>query len=120
MFMTAEAKISSEFASRLRRLEPGQQVRIVLLLETPLPPAAASRQTPEARQNGVESVKQVTRRALADIDRILHDQGGRRLSKSPNALGSLTAETTAAGVSALARSPWVKSVMEDQPIRRGW
>jgi hypothetical protein len=64
-------------------------------------------------------VKQLTRRALADIDRILHDQGGSRLSKSPNALGSLTAETTAAGVSALARSPWVKSVMEDQPIKRG-
>jgi hypothetical protein len=42
------------------------------------------------------------------------------LSKSPNALGSLTVETTAAGVSALARSKWVKAVVEDQPIEREW
>jgi hypothetical protein len=118
MIMTAEAKISPEFASRLRRLEPGQQVRVVLFLETPPMPAQASRQTPDARQSTVESVKELTQRALSDIDRILRDHGGRRLSKSPNALGSLTAETTAAGISALARSPWVKSVMEDQPIKR--
>jgi hypothetical protein len=119
MSMGVEAKISSEFASRLRQLESGQQVRIVLFLETPSMPANASRQTPDARQANVESVKQATRRALSDIDRILREHGGSRLSRSPNALGSLTAETTAAGVSALARSPWVKSVMEDQPIKRG-
>jgi hypothetical protein len=118
--MTSEGKISPEFASRLRRLEPGQPVRIVLFLETPPLPAQASRQTPDDRQKSVESVKQLTQRALSDIDRILRDHSGRRLSKSPNALGSLTAETTAAGVSALARSPWVKSVMEDQPIKPGW
>jgi hypothetical protein len=120
MIMTAEGKISSEFASRLRQLEPGQRVRVVLFIETPPVPAQASRQTPEARQNSIESVKQLTQRALADIDRILRGHSGSRLSKSPNALGSLTVETTVAGVSALARSKWVKSVVEDQPIVRGW
>ncbi len=117
--MGAEAKISPDFASRLRRLEPGQRVRVVVFLETPPTPAQASRQTPEARQTSVESVKQLTQRALSDIDRILRDHGGSRLSKGPNALGALTAETTAAGVSALAGSAWVKSVLEDQPIKRG-
>ena len=116
----SEEKISREFASRLRRLEPGDQVRVVLFLETPPLPAQASRQTLEARQDSVKSVKQFARRALSDIDRILADHGGARLSRSPNALGSLTVETTAAGVSALARSKWVKSMMEDQPVERGW
>jgi thioesterase domain-containing protein len=118
--MTAAGKISAEFASRLRRLEPGQQVRVVLLLDTPPLPAQASRQTPDARQSSIDSVKRLAQRALPDIDRILGDHGGRRLSKSPNALGGLTVETTAAGVAALACSHWVKSVMEDQPLKRGW
>ena len=118
--MAAEGKISPELSSRLRRLEPGQQMRVVLFLETPPLSAEAARQTPEARQEGVEAVKQLTRRALSGIDRILADHGGKRLSKGPNALGSLTVETTAGGVSALARSKWVKSVVEDQPIKRGW
>jgi hypothetical protein len=113
-------KISREFASRLRRLEPGAQVRVLLFLETPPVPAQAARQTLEGRQDSVQSVKQFARRALSDIDRILADHGGARLSRSPNALGSLTVETTAAGVSALARSKWVKSMVEDQPIERGW
>jgi hypothetical protein len=118
--MKAGGKISPEFASRLRRLEPGHHVRVVLFLETPPLPAQAARQTPDDRRRSVESVKELTQRALSDIDRILADHGGHRLSKSPNALGSLTVETTAAGVSALARSPWVKSAVEDQPIKRGW
>jgi hypothetical protein len=95
-------------------------VRVLLFLETPPLPAQASRQTPEVRQDSVRSVKQFARRALSDIDRILADHGGTRLSRSPNALGSLTVETTAAGVSALARSQWVKSMVEDQPVERGW
>jgi broad specificity phosphatase PhoE len=118
--MASEGKISPELASRLRRLEPGQQMRVVLFLETPPPPAQTTRQTPDARQEGIEAVKQLAQRALSGIDRILADHGGKRLSKGPNALGSLTVETTAAGVSALAHSKWVKSVVEDQPIKRGW
>ena len=118
--MASEGKVSSELASRLRRLEPGQQMRVVLFLEMPPLPAQAARQSPEARQDTVESAKRLTQRALSGIDRILADHSGKRLSKSPNALGSLTVETTAAGVSALARSKWVKSVVEDQPIERGW
>jgi hypothetical protein len=118
--MASEDKISSELASRLRRLEPGHQMRIVLFLETPPLPAQTARQTPDARQESVETVKQLTQRALSGIDRILANHDGKRLSKGPNALGSLTVETTAAGVSALARSKWVKSVVEDQPITRGW
>jgi hypothetical protein len=118
--VASEGKISPELASRLRRLEPGQQTRVVLFLETPPLSGQAARQTPEARQESVEAVKQLTQRALSGIDRILADHGGTRLSKGPNALGSLTVETTARGVSALARSKWVKSVVEDQPIKWGW
>jgi hypothetical protein len=118
--MASEGKISPELASRLRRLEPGQQMRVVLFLETPPVSGQAARQTPEDRQEGVEAVKQLTQRALSGIDRILADHGGKRLSKGPNALGSLTVETNSTGVSALARSKWVKSMVEDQPIKRGW
>jgi hypothetical protein len=118
--MKAEGKISPEFASRLRRLEPGHHVRVVLFLETPPLPAQTARQTPDVRRSSVEAVKALTQRALSDIDHILASHDGHRLSRSPNALGSLTVETTAAGVSALARSPWVKSVVEDQPIKPGW
>jgi hypothetical protein len=118
--MASEAKISPELASRLRRLEPGHHVRVVLFLETPPPPAQAARQPPEVRQSSVEAVKRSTQRAVSAVDRILADHGGERLSKSPTALGSLNVETTAAGVSALARSRWVKSLVEDQSIARGW
>ena len=118
--MASEAKISPELASRLRRLEPGHQVRVVLFLETPTLPAQADRQTPDARQSSVEAIKRSTQRAVSAIDHILAYHGGERLSKSPTALGSLNVETSAAGVSALARSKWVKSVVEDQPIARGW
>jgi hypothetical protein len=118
--MASEAKISPELASRLRRLEPGHQVRVVLFLETPPLPAQADRQTPDERRNSVEAIKRSTQRAVATVDRILADHGGERLSKGPTALGSLNVETTAAGVYALARSKWVKSVVEDQSIARGW
>jgi hypothetical protein len=118
--MASEGKISPELASRLRRLDPGCQVRVVLFLQTPPLPAQTSRQSPDARQDRVEAVKESAQRAVSAVDRILADHGGTRLSKSPTALGSLSVETTAAGVSALARSKWVKTVVEDQPIARGF
>jgi hypothetical protein len=116
----ASGKISSELSSRLRRLEPGQQMRVVLFLETPALTGQAARQTPQARKESVEAVKKATQQALSGVDRILANHGGKRLSRSPNALGSLTVETTASGISALARSKYVKSIVEDQPIQWGW
>jgi len=110
------AKISGEFASRLRQLEPGQQVRVVLFLEVPTFPAQASRQDETTRQAAVKTLKRSGQRALNDIDRILEHHGGTRLNPSPNSLGALSVETTAAGISALASSKWIRSILEDQPI----
>jgi hypothetical protein len=66
----------------------------------------------------VEKARQAARAALPDIDRILEVYGGKRLSEDVDALGSLTVETTAEGVRALADSEHVKAVLEDQPIFR--
>jgi hypothetical protein len=54
--------------------------------------------------------------ALPDIDGILKRFNGKRLATSPDALGCIPVETTAAGITALAASERVKAILEDQPI----
>jgi hypothetical protein len=56
--------------------------------------------------------------AVEDVDRILEKYGGARRDAGPNALGALAIETTANGISALASSEWVNSIVEDQSITR--
>ncbi len=122
--MTAEesgpagAKISGEFAGRLRGLRPGQQVRVVLFLEVPTLPPQTARQDDATRRVAVAGVKRTARKALRDIDRILAEHGGVRLAAGPNALGTLPVETTAQGVTALAASRWIRAIVEDQPVSR--
>jgi len=110
-------KISSEFSTRLARLEPGDKVHAFLLLRTSGTSSRSSkRQSRGERKTAVEAARKSAERALSDIDSILKRHDGRRLARRPNALGSMPVETTPAGIKALASSRWVQAVLEDQPI----
>lgn len=111
-------KISPEFASRLDRLEPREKVQAIVLLRTAEIDSSSSRhQNRTERAATVEAMQHAAEQALANVDGILERHHGQRLAESPDALGSVPVETTAAGIKALASSRWVKAVLEDQSIQ---
>ncbi len=110
-------KISPEFVARLDRLGPRQKVRAIVLLHARgAEKSGGQRQSRAQRKAAIEAMHKSAERALGDIDEILTRCGGQRLAESPDALGSIPVETTAAGVNALAASEWVKAILEDQVI----
>jgi hypothetical protein len=112
-----KSKISTVFSSRLARLEPENAVRALVLLRTQNSGRVRSRRRNRtSRQEIVDATQKSAERALDDIDRILESFGGERLSKTPDALGSIAVETTVAGIEALAASAWVKAIFEDQDV----
>ena len=68
------------------------------------------------RQKMIESIRNSAQPALTDIDQILKRFHGKRLAGEPDALGCIPIETTAAGISALAESDYIKTILEDQPV----
>ena len=54
--------------------------------------------------------------ALTIVDDVLDQLGGRRLSASPDALGTVRVEATPEGIYRLAHLKEVKAVLEDQGI----
>ena len=68
------------------------------------------------RKATFEAVRESAQESLGEIDVILDRHGGRRISKSPTALGSIVVESNAAGLMALAASDLVKTILEDQPV----
>lgn len=112
-----KTKISPEFAERLARLGPKQKVlAIVLLHGKSTGKASAPRRSHVSRQAAVDSKRKSAEQVLTDIDNILKRVGGQRLAKSPDALGSIPVQTTAAGINDLAASKHVKAILEDQKI----
>jgi hypothetical protein len=111
-------KISSEFAARLNRLKPEQQVRVIVLLRSKDSDKSSQgrRQSGIQRRAAVEKIRGRAKFIIKDIDEILKHVGGHRLESQPSALGSILVETTAAGVNALAKSSRVKAIMEDQRV----
>jgi len=110
-------KISPEFATRLMTLEPQQKIRIIVLLQIPeTENKTVKRQTRAERQNTIQSVRNNTNQALANITNILQNFEGKTLTEQPDLLGSIPIEITAPGVTALAQSDAVKTIIEDQPI----
>jgi hypothetical protein len=111
-------KISDEFANRLAALPPGQQVRAVVL---PAPylvsDSGGLRTRGEERQAIVREARTRTEESFADIDKVLAERGGRRLTEGGNALGFIVVETCPDGIAAIADLNWVGTVMEDQAIR---
>lgn len=112
-------KLSPEFAARLNNLEPQQKVRAIVLLRAEgTGKLTGQRQSRAERRAAVEAMRKSAEQALNDIDDILGRFGGQRQAERPDALGSISVETTVAGIHALATSEWVKAVMEDQAIHQ--
>ena len=110
-------KISPEFAVRLDSLGSQQKIRAIVLLSAKNNGRAiAQRQSSAERQAAIEAIRKSAEEALGDFDYILERFSGQRLAKRPDALGSISIETTAAGIHALAESEWVKAILEDQKI----
>ena len=114
-------KISPEFATRLMTLEPQQKIRVIVLLQIPeTENKTVKRQTRAERQNTIQSVRNSANQALANITNILQNFEGKTLTEQPDLLGSIPIEITAPGVTALAQSNAVKTIIEDQPIRSAY
>ncbi len=112
----AAPKISYEFESRLKLLDPRQKVRAIVLLQTENADLPSTRPSRADRQKVISAIRQTAEAALPEIDEILERFEGTRLGHSINALGSITVEAPAKGIRALAASAQVKAVLEDQPI----
>ena len=109
--------ISEAFASRLSRLKPRQMMRAIVLVE--VPPAERDRtrrMTRGERQRATDTLREAAQSALVEVDEILEQFHGKRLEETASALGTILVESTAAGIQALAQSPKIKAVMEDQSI----
>jgi len=110
-------KISPQFSSRLSSLSEDQTVRAVVLLHGP-----SIQGPPEDRRNRAIRMERIARmrdssgEALEELDEILKSFHGKRLGAKPNALGTVTVETTPQGVRALATSDRVKAILEDQKV----
>lgn len=110
-------KISSEFAARLDGLAPQQMNRVIVLLNAQKTgKSTGHRQSRAERQAAIEVIRKSAEQALDYIDGVLERFGGKRLAESPDALGSIPVETTAAGINALAESEKVRAILEDQTI----
>ncbi len=113
----SKSKISPEFATRLGQLAPEQKVRVIVLLNTgSARTGATARQGRVARQAAIGAMRAASAQALEHVDDILQHFNGELLADGPDALGSIPVETTSAGIDALTASPWVKAILEDQPI----
>jgi hypothetical protein len=106
--------ISREFSARLAKLKVKQPVRALVMLAADGGLTVPVRRAQRAAL--LEHKREAARALLPEIDRILARHNGRRLSEDVDALGSITVETTAAGIKALAASGQVKTILEDQPV----
>lgn len=114
---TRTRKISTEFYSRLTRLKPKEKIRVIAMLATKgLEKPGTRREKRQQRQKIIESIRNSAQTAFADIDRILKRFHGKRLAGETDALGCIPIETTAAGISALVESDYIKTILEDQPV----
>ncbi|KAB8334321.1 hypothetical protein SD80_007840 [Scytonema tolypothrichoides VB-61278] len=110
-------KISSEFACRLNNLAPQQKVSVIVFLRLEnLDKPISLRHSRAERKAAVEGIRNSARQALDYIRKILQEFGGIQLAESPDALGTIPVEISAAGVEALAASDAVKAVVEEQEI----
>jgi hypothetical protein len=110
-------KISSEFACRLSHLAPQQKINVIVFLKLEnFDKSMISRQSRAERKAAMEGIRNSAKQALGYIHQIIQDFGGTQLADSPDALGSIPVEISAAGVEALAESEAVKAVLEEQEI----
>ena len=116
-----DTKISDEFAERLATMPRNQRVRAIVL---PAPYMVSSRgstnraERPRGaeRQAILRETRRRTEETFAEIDAVLAESGGQRMTDAGNALGFVVVETTPEGIEAICALDWVGAVLEDQPI----
>ncbi|MCC6167729.1 MAG: hypothetical protein IT329_10920 [Caldilineaceae bacterium] len=111
-----ETKISHEFAERLATMPCEQQVRAIVMPAPYLVRRGGARPRGAERQAIIREARQRTEQTFAEIDEVLAETGGRRVTDKGNALGFIVVETTADGIEAICDLDWVGSVLEDQPV----
>lgn len=110
--------ISDAFASRLARLKPHQVMRAIVMVNVaPAQKDPTRRMSSQERRDAIAAMREAVQPALVEIDELLDQFKGQRLDETISALGTVLVEATAAGIKALAQSPKIKAVMEDQSIR---
>jgi len=109
-------KISDEFADRLAALPPGHQVRAVVLPAPYMVGSNGGRVRGEARQAMLREARTRTEETFAEIDQLLAQVGGKRLTENGNAFGFILVETCPDGIAAIADLGWVGTVLEDQAV----
>lgn len=110
-------KISAEFASGLNELDPEQMVRAILLLRAQRPVVSHSRQNRMERRAAMDEMRSSAEHMLDALDEILVQYDGHRQVEKPDVFGAIPIETTVEGIRALAKTEWVRAILEDQPIR---
>ena len=114
----SQGKVSAGFSARLARMSPSQKVRAVVVLGGAGHATSAGRPGRAERQAIASSIKRTGAGAIKDLHAILKPFGGRILSDQPTALGTITIESTPAGIAALSKSDAVRVILEDQPVSR--
>jgi malate synthase len=108
--------ISDQFKGRLQGFAPERMVQAIVFIRTNFTKKNPKRRETRAeRQAAIATIRKSGEAVLPEIDKILAQHGGKRLS-DPNALGSILVETTVAGVFALAASENVSAILENQPV----
>lgn len=111
-----EPKISDEFAERLATMPCEQQVRAIVMPAPYMVRKGEGRPRGAERQAIMRETRRRTEQTFAEIDEVLAETGGRRITKAGNTLGFIVVETTADGIEAICDLEWVGTVLEDQPI----
>ena len=106
IYVLNSMKISSEFAARLSRLKSGEMIRVIVFLKTET----------ETQKTSPQEIQQIAENKLDNLRPILIKYNGEMIGERPNVLGSIAIKITVAGVYALAESPSVKMIVEDQAI----
>jgi hypothetical protein len=113
-------KISAEFAARLAKLDPAVTLRAIVLpvrgaFDQPTPPPGVRVRGAE-REAALRAAKARTVSGFAQLDAVLDEAGGRRVSESGTALGYIVVETTPQGIESICALDWVGAILEDQSI----
>ena len=114
--MSTDSKMSDSFRERIARLDPAESVRAVVVLFAHAAPDVLVRQSLEERRAAVAVVRAAGVSALPQIDRVLVQFGGRRVSASASAVRTLLVDATPAALHALSALPEVEAILENQPL----
>ncbi len=118
--ISSHGKVSPALLASLAQLGPKQTLRAVIVLNTTPASLGTNGRRPnrDERQALIDKTRSSASQALPKIDAILIQFNGRRLSKTPTVLGTISIESTPAGIVALSQSDSVKAILQDQPASR--